>query len=491
MRRRRVVVVASLVLLGLAPTVARANVPLTQVSSDPFTNPTSQHATQVEPDTFAFGSTIVAAFQSGRFVSGGGASGIGFATSADDGATWTHGFLPITKLTGGTFDRATDPAVAYDAKHGAWLIADLTIDEGLRTNVPPGEPGVIVNRSTDGGFGWSDPVEVAAQPDHGILDKPWIACDNTATSPFYGHCYVQWTHFIGGCTQHVQLSTSADGGLTWGPVEAPANTHSATGGQPVVQPNGTAIVPITGGCQQNQLLAFRSVDGGASWSSITRIDAIRSHVVAGGLRGGKFVLPSAEIDATGTVYVAWQDCRFRRNCSSNDIVFSTTTDGVSWSPVARIPIDDVTSAVDHFIPGLAVDRSTSGASARLGLAYYYYPQVDCDLTTCQLDVGFVSSTNGGATWSAPTQLAGPMSLSWIANTGAGRMVGDYISTSFAGTGLAYPVIAVANAPSGGLFDEAMYTPTGGLAALGGAAAASSGGVVFNGATPSSPPPPRR
>ena len=49
-----------------------------------------------------------------------------------------------------------------------------------------------------------------------------------------------------------------------------------------------------------------------------------------------------------------------------------------------------------------------------------------------------------------------MSLSWLANTNQGRMVGDYISTSFSG-GVARPVFAVANAPSGGIFDEAIYT----------------------------------
>ena len=32
---------------------------------------TSQHGTEVEPDTFAFGLTIVAAFQVGRFFDGG------------------------------------------------------------------------------------------------------------------------------------------------------------------------------------------------------------------------------------------------------------------------------------------------------------------------------------------------------------------------------------------------------------------------------------
>src|SRR5438034_2934423 len=59
-----------------------ATVPLTKLSSDPYTNSTSQHATEVEPDTFAFGSTIVTAFQVGR-IHGGGASDIGFATSTD------------------------------------------------------------------------------------------------------------------------------------------------------------------------------------------------------------------------------------------------------------------------------------------------------------------------------------------------------------------------------------------------------------------------
>jgi hypothetical protein len=254
-----------------------------------------------------------------------------------------------------------------------------------------------------------------------------------------------------------------------GPVEVPANSASSTGGQPVVQPNGNVIVPITGGCNQNTLRVIRSTDGGASWSASVHIDSIHRHKVAGGLRGGTYVLPSAEADASGVVYVAWQDCRFRQNCDANDIVFSTSTDGVSWSPVTRVPIDDVTSTVDHFLPGLAVDRATTGVHAHLGLAYYYYyyyyyyPQAGCDVSTCQLEAGFVSSTDAGATWSAPRQLAGPMSLDWLAQTGGGPMVGDYISTSFTADGLAHPVIAVANAPTGGVFDEAMYTTTTGLA----------------------------
>src|ERR1041385_2737874 len=72
---------------------ASANVAVTQVSRDPFTDAQAQHRTEVEPDTFSFGNTIVSAFQVGR-VSGGGASNIGFSTSTNGGATWTRGFLP-------------------------------------------------------------------------------------------------------------------------------------------------------------------------------------------------------------------------------------------------------------------------------------------------------------------------------------------------------------------------------------------------------------
>ena len=69
------------------------------------------------------------------------------------------------------------------------------------------------------------------------------------------------------------------------------------------------------------------------------------------------------------------------------------------------------------------------------------------------------------------QLAGPVSLGWLASTNQGAMVGDYISTSFAG-GTAHAVFALANAPSGSILDEAMYTTTAGLVASGGSATSS-------------------
>src|SRR6185437_11292212 len=90
----------ALAVMVLGAGVASANVALTQVSTDTFTDAQAQHRTEVEPDTFSFGSTIVSAFQVGR-VSGGGASDIGWATSKDAGSTWDHGSLPGITATGG------------------------------------------------------------------------------------------------------------------------------------------------------------------------------------------------------------------------------------------------------------------------------------------------------------------------------------------------------------------------------------------------------
>lgn len=435
---RPLICVSALALLAAGPALAAK-----RVSTDPFTNTDSQHATEVEPDTFAFGSTVVGAFQTGRFFDG-GSSDIGWATSHDKGKTWVHGFLPSTTVNStppGPYQRLSDPSVAYDAKHGVWLIESLGLNGGAGK-------GVIVSRSTDGGLTWGAPVTVSTTT--GFYDKTWIVCDNTPASSHYGNCYTTWDDANAG--DLLLNSTSSDGGLTWGAKKTTANNASGLGGQPLAQPNGDVIVPALSAFA-DQILSYKSTNGGSTWSSSVVVANISDHGVAGDLRTEP--LPSAEVDGAGKVYVVWHDCRFRSGCSSNDIVMSTSTNGTTWTSPVRIPIDGVTSGVDHFIPGIAVDRKTSGNTTRLALTYYFYPSASCSQSTCQLSVGFVSSIDGGATWSAPQTLAGPMKLTDLASTSQGVMVGDYISTSFAGT-KAVPIFAVAKPKSGSVFDEGMY-----------------------------------
>jgi hypothetical protein len=433
---------------------AQANVPVTEISADPFTNPTSQHATEVEPDTFAHGSTVVATFQVGRFFDG-GASDIGFVRSGDGGATWgAPGFLPGLTFSAGPFgdpdspfERVSDPSVAYDARHGVWLISSIPLERDLSV------PTIFVSRSTDDGATFGTPVEIPPPARKVDLDKNWTVCDNSPTSDFYGNCYTEFDNFGEGDLEY--MSTSSDGGLTWSTPVSPAGHAKGLGGQPVVQPDGTVIVPFES--LKGTIAAFRSTDGGVTWSGQVPISKIKFHANSGDLRTSP--LPSAEIDAAGRVYVGWEDCRFEPKCSANDIVLSSSDDGVDWSAVSRVPTDAVGSGVDHFIPGLAVDPATSGAGAHLALTYYFYPDAACTPETCELNVGFISSPDGGAHWGASIALAGPMRLADIAPTSQGSMVGDYISTSFNSGGTATTTFAIGNPHTGNVFDEGMFAPT--------------------------------
>ncbi|HEX9134380.1 MAG TPA: sialidase family protein [Ktedonobacteraceae bacterium] len=436
-------------------TIPNADRPPLQISSDPYTNSNSQHQTELEPDTYAFGSTMVAAFQAGRFMDG-GSSNIGWATSRDNGVTWKSGFLPgITQFTGGQFARASDPSVAFDAAHQTWIISSLAV---VGSGSKLASPAIVVNLSTDGGLTWSKPLQVV-NGGSTYYDKDWIVCDDSSASISYGHCYIEWDNDDKGGL--ILMSTSTDGGYTWGVAQTTLDKAHGLGGQPLVQPNGTVIVPISG-YATSRMLAFTSTNGGISWNSTVTVAKITGSV-----------LPTAEIDATGKVYLVWVDCQFEQSCSAkgggadadvrsgsgreDDLVMSTSTDGINWSPVQVIPIDPLGSGIDHLVPGLGVDKKTSGSTAHLALAFYYHTTT-CD-SHCQYYVGFVSSTDGGTHWTKKIHLADPMSLSWLPQ---GRnKVGDYISTSFC-NGLAFPVFSIATAPSSGRFNEAIYTITRGL-----------------------------
>ena len=289
-----------------------------RLSRDIYANRDSRHETQVEPDSFTFGRTTVAVFQTGRRFEG-GAANIAFATSSDNGLTWRGGELPgITKLAPrpGTSERASDPVVAYDALHRVWLASSLAVSQPTR---------LTINRSPDG-LSWSDPIDAAsATLDDGIAyDKQWLACDNGVQSPFRGRCYLAYSDFV---RRGLSLQTSTDGGLTWSQPVSVAPL-SLAGAFPAIQPNGTLVIVYkTGTRNQQELAAVRSRDGGSSLEQPVLVSPIQAFVV--GLRLP--VLPAVDVDPSGRIWVTWHDCVRRRACLGNDVVVSTSTDGVAWS----------------------------------------------------------------------------------------------------------------------------------------------------------------
>ena len=144
---------------------------------------------------------------------------------------------------------------------------------------------------------------------------------------------------------------------------------------PVTRPNGDLVVPYSffapldprtrGAVEEDRVAAVVSHDGGATFTQPIRIAALQAADDLNGIRAPS--LPSAAVDAAGKVYVAWQDGRFRSRAGVNDIVFSTSPDGMRWTEPARIPMR---RHATYILPAIAVDPATSGKKARVAVAYY-------------------------------------------------------------------------------------------------------------------------
>ena len=411
-----------------------------QVSRDPYRNASSQHQTQVEPDSFGFGSTEVTTFQSGRFVDG-GASNIGWATSTDAGLTWKFGFLPGLTMFGappGFYPRASDPVVTYDARHGVWMIVSLAFS--------PTADAFLVSRSADG-RGWDMPV-TAWQSDHDLdFDKPWISCDNWQASPYFGNCYLTWADFGTG---ELVTQTSRDGGLTWSaPVPSPAfGNDSFNGMQPVVLPSGTLVTLFSG---RTTLAETISTDGGTTFTSAITI-VPQDFLDVPRIRSSPF--PSVEADAAGRIYAAWNDCGRRRSCNGDDVVLISSADGRVWTKPRRVPTGGTEPGHTYFMAGLGADPARAG---HIGVVYYVMRACNCSI-----GAAYIGSKNGGATWGKAQRLdSRPLKPSWIARTTLGLMLGDYISLSFV-NGKPMPVFVLASPPAGKSLRETTFVTVRGI-----------------------------
>jgi hypothetical protein len=422
-----------------------------EISHDGLSSFRDQHQSEAEPDSFAYGSAMVAVFQVGRAADGGGAAANGFATSRDGGYTWRAGTLPLltdSSQPPGRYARASDPSVSYDARHRVWLAASLVLDDA--------GTGIVVSQSPDG-LAWRAPVVVV--PD-GVEspDKEWIVCDNWPASPRRGTCYVAYLAFDGG---EISVRSSTDGGATWSlPVPTPARTISGSivnGAQPVVLPDSTLVVlySVFESVRANvdQIAAVRSTNGGVTFTAPVRVSPLTTEDVAG-LRVPPFV--SAEVDRGGRVWAAWSDCRFSPDCDVNDIVLTRSSDGVVWTPPVRVPgLGGGLSQVD---PGLGVDPATSGPATRLAIVSYAVPpDTGCGFGVCATaDAVIVSSASAGKKWRQPRRLnTRPMRLDWMADGEIGAFLGDYLSLSWI-SGRPVPVFALARRPVDGELRQAMY-----------------------------------
>jgi hypothetical protein len=386
--------------------------------------------TLVEPDIAVspFNSKIeVAVAHDCRFATG-GAVDIFYAWTHDGGAHWNQSRLPgLTKAVGGTYDRASDPVVAFGAD-GSVYVSSLVFDVTCPT-------AVAVSRSTDGGATFGSPVLAQHSNTCAVSDdKNWLVTDTQPNSPFFGRIYQFWTEFLANGTSPQVVRWSDNQGKTWSGTHVLNPKDFSQNSQPFVQPNGAItdtylfsghalgngarqgfILPAGTGTAAGSgvsIVARTSFDGGATWTK----PAVVARNIGGGPAGIRCCLPMMSGDhVTGRMFQVW-------NANGPGVldavkISSSTDGGQHWSsPVQVTP---------GHSPGIQyINAAVATAAGRVFVSYGRRNLTNPNIIQQEL----TWSDNGGATFAPPIVL-GPLSNLRYAAVAGGKFPGDYTGLS--------------------------------------------------------------
>jgi BNR repeat-like domain len=343
---KHLLILALVFLLGVD--VAVASRPARVSAASPFAGCSTREAftnAEVEPALAADprdASRVIAVYQQDRY-HGGGARGIVAATSSDDGVSWSHVSLPVSRCAGAAARQvsfASDPWVSVGPDGRIYLstLSDV----------------VSVLTSTDWGASWSAPVVVRG---HGVNDKPIVTADPRRA----GTAYLAWSDYLPtkppGTESDELLSITHDGGRTWSTPKVILRHGLRTGpedGQVVADPQSGRIylflVWVRNGLirpgDPGAMMVTHSDDGGAHWSPVRRFAGASTAPQPQGraIRSSPQV-PSFAVDGAGVLYAVWQDSRFSRG-GRDEVLFTRSADGgAHWSTPRRLSRPSVGGAI--------------------------------------------------------------------------------------------------------------------------------------------------
>ena len=355
--------------------------------------------TQSETSTAWCGTNAVVGFNdSGSFfetLGGSGISFIGYAQSSNAGSTSpTFGDKTFLPTAIGNFVGA-DPVVGCTSANNFYISAVgfncTAINSGGQCLVAPGATAnVTVSPSSDGGMTFGAPV-AAVEKDvftH-LLDKDWMAIDPTTGDIYVTYTDIDTTGSLTGC------------GLFGG------------------------FFPIT----RTAIELVRSTNGGVTWSSPSEVTHVCSGVTFGGLvvvpqtstvTGSQIGLALGLAPGLTTVYVAYEGFGLTTpnlNVREIDIAKSTDNGATFGAPTKVHDVDCAGDCNDGILQGsiriFELPSLTMGKGSQSGKIFITWNDGDNPLADPFptgtgfyhfTDVLLVSSSDGGANWSAPVKV---------------------------------------------------------------------------------------
>jgi hypothetical protein len=239
------------------------------------------------------------------------------------------------------------------------------------------------------------------------------------------------------------FSRTTDGGDTWEtprPIVPTGADEQTIGNVIVVDPRNDRLYdfyvyfPNTPPFTPEIRMVF-SDDGGLNWSTqqfVSTLETVGIHDPQTGApaRTGDIIPIPALDEATGQLYVVWQDGRLNQN-SEDDVVISTSVgDGLTatWTAPQRVNLPEDRAG---FTPGIKVN-----AFGQVGVDYYRLRHPDLGPDVWPIDrylrissgPAVVSTTTSGPTatfdFDQPTHVTGPFNMLMAPDAG-GFFVGDY------------------------------------------------------------------
>ena len=343
---------------------------------------------------------IVAVWQQDRW-SNGGARGLVTSATHDGGLTWKRSWAHFSVCAGGNAskDGAANVGSHYARVSDPWLAFAANGDlyqTGLAVTFSPLATAVLVSKSTDGGDTWGEPYVLQSDTDARFFnDKEAI----TADPHDFRYVYVVWDRLNqakpaqneqeqeqeAGTRAPAMFTRTTDAGRTWETprvIYDPGQNNSTLANQIVVQPDGTLVnffsesvtSPSRGRNAQSEVFMslVRSTDKGKTWGKVVRAVKLSTH----GARNPDTdksiralgIIPEVAVDPhNGTLYVVWQDARFRK---VDEVAFIQSTDGgATWSTPIRVnqtPTSTTTMLNQQAIlPAIHV-----AADGTVGVTYY-------------------------------------------------------------------------------------------------------------------------